>query len=187
LSLISTTKFTEAGYKTIFTSNKVNIYDQHNTIITVLQAAIISGWCEPNGLYRIPFIPVVCNNNTNTVLVKQPPSKFLPARPSPEEAVFNIYELKMQPESVQYLHATAGFPTKPTWYNAVKNKQFASWPGLTAKAMAKHFLEFKEMIKGHAQKAKSGQQLTKRKPSWDDNLISKHKAEEECTRPSTKE
>jgi hypothetical protein len=92
------------------------------------------------------------------VLAKQPPIKFLPARPLPEEAVFNVYKLKMQPELVQYLHAPAGFPTKPTWYNTVKNKQFdALWPGLTPKAMAKHFPKSKEMIKGHAQKAKSGQ------------------------------
>jgi hypothetical protein len=29
--------------------------------------------------------------------------------------------------------------------------------------------------------------LAKRKPSWDDNLVSKHEAEEERTCPSTKE
>jgi hypothetical protein len=122
LSLISTAKFADAGYMTIFTGNKVNIYDQHNTVITVLQAAIIRGWCEPNSLYRIPLLPVNCNNNTNTVLVEQPPSKFLPVRPPPEEAVFNVYKLKMQPKLVPYLHATPGFPTNPIWYNAVKNK-----------------------------------------------------------------
>jgi hypothetical protein len=85
---------------TIFTSNQVNIYDQHNTVITVLQAAIIRGWCEPNGLYRIPLVPVVRKNNTNMVLVRQPLSKFLPVRPPPEEAVFNVYKLKTQPELV---------------------------------------------------------------------------------------
>ncbi len=125
-SLISTVEFGEAGYTTIFTSNQVNIYDQHNIVISVLQAVIIRGWCEPNGLYRIPLIPIVCNNNTNTVLNKQPSSEFLPARPPPEEAVCNVYKLKTQPELVQYLHATTGFPTKLIWYNAVKNKQFAS-------------------------------------------------------------
>jgi hypothetical protein len=98
------------------------------------------------------------------MLIKQPPSKYLPVRPPPEEAVFNVYKLKMQPELVQCLHVTAGFLTKPAWYNAVKNKQFTTWPGLTRKTVAKHFSKSKETIKGHAQKAKSGQQLTKRKP-----------------------
>jgi hypothetical protein len=78
-----------------------------------LRAAIIHRWCEPN-LYRIQLVPIIRNNNTDTVLVKQAPSKFLPARPPTEEAVFNLYELKMQPESVNYLHAAAGFPAKPT-------------------------------------------------------------------------
>jgi hypothetical protein len=173
-SLISIVKFAEAGYTTIFTGNQVNIYDQHNTVITVLQVAIICSWCEPNGLYRIPIIPVVHNNNTDTVLVKQPPSKFLPACPPPEEAVVNVYELKTQPELVQYIHAPAGFPTKPTWYNAVKNKQFVSWPDLTPEAVARHFPNSKKTIKGHPQKAKSGQRLNKCKPSWDDNLVSEH-------------
>ncbi len=85
---------------TIFTSNQVNIYDQHNTVITISRAAIIRGWCEPNGLYRIPLDPFVRNNKTNTALIKQPPSKFLPAHAPPEEAVFNVYKLKMQPELV---------------------------------------------------------------------------------------
>jgi len=47
------------------------------------------------------------------ILIKQPPSEYLPARPPPQDAVFNVYELKTQPELVQYLHASAGVPTKP--------------------------------------------------------------------------
>jgi hypothetical protein len=42
-SLISIAKFAEVGYKTIFTGNQVNIYDQHNIAITISQAAIIRG------------------------------------------------------------------------------------------------------------------------------------------------
>jgi hypothetical protein len=33
--LISTIKFAEAGYVTIFDRNEVNIYNQHDTVITV--------------------------------------------------------------------------------------------------------------------------------------------------------
>ena len=39
--LLSTAKFADAGYTTIFDGNQVNIYDQHNTVITVSRAAII--------------------------------------------------------------------------------------------------------------------------------------------------
>jgi hypothetical protein len=72
LSLMSTAKFSNAGYTTIFDGDQVNIYDQHNTVITVSRAAIIRGWREPgtNELFRIPLVPIVRNNNTETILVK---------------------------------------------------------------------------------------------------------------------
>ncbi len=93
---MSTAKFSNAGYATIFEGDQVNIYDQHDTVITVSRAAIIWGWREPgtNDLFRIPLVPVVRNNNTKTILVKRPPSEYLPARPPPQETVFNVYELK---------------------------------------------------------------------------------------------
>jgi len=113
---MSTAKFSDAGYTTIFEGDQVNIYDQHDTVITVSRAAIIRGWREPgtNDLFRIPLVPVIRNNNTETILVKRPPSEYQPAWPPPQEAVFNVYELKTQPDLVRYLHASAGFPTKPT-------------------------------------------------------------------------
>jgi hypothetical protein len=141
-----------------------------------------------DNLFQIPLVPVVRNNNTETILVKRPPSEYLPARPPPHEAIFNVYELKTQPELVRYLHASAGFPTKPTWLRAVKNRQYASWPGLTPEAIVKHFPESEETLKGHARKTKSGQRSTKRMPEWEDNLIDEHDAdaEAEITRPTTK-
>ena len=144
ISLLSTAKFANAGYTTIFDGDQVNIYDQHDdTITTASRAAILRGWREPgkSELFWIPLVPVISNNNTKTILVKQPPSEYLPARPPPQDAVFNVYELKTQPELVRYLHASAGFPTKLMWLCAVRNSQFASWPGLTSEAVSKHFPE----------------------------------------------
>ena len=190
-SLMSAAKFADAGYTTIFDGNQVNIYDQHNTVITFSRTAIIRGWREPgtNELFWIPLVPIVRSNNTKTILIKQPPSEYLPARPPPQDAVFNVYELKTEPELVQYLHASAGFPTKPMCLCAVKNRQYASWPGLTPEAIAKHFPESEETLKGHARKTKSGQQSTKRNQGWEHNLINEHKAKAkaELTHPTTKE
>ena len=78
---------------------------------------------------------------------------------------------------MRYHHATAGFPTKPTWSKAVKNRQFASWPGLTTDAVAKYFPESEETIKGHVRKTKSGLRSTKRTQEWTDNLLTEHKAD----------
>jgi hypothetical protein len=87
------------------------------------------------------------------------------------------------------MHNTAGFPTKPTWLRAVKNRQYASWPGLMPKTIAKHFPESKETLKGHAWKTRSGQQWTKRMPVREDNLINENEADTKAglTRPTTKE
>jgi hypothetical protein len=114
-------------------------------------------------LYCIPLLPIVLNNNTDTVLVHKPPTKFLPDHPPPTKAVHNVYKLKTQPELVQYLHTAAGFPMKPTWIAAIKDKKFASWPGLTVKAVAKHHPESKETMKGHGRKGWSGLRSTKTK------------------------
>ncbi len=126
---------------------------------------------------------MVTNNNTKTILCNRPPTEFLPNRPPPSKAIANVYELKMQPELICYYHAAAGFPTKPKWIAVIKNKQFASWPGLTTKGVAKHFPELEEMTKGHGCKTRSGLQSTKKtagdknnEDNNNDNESNKHNA-----------
>ena len=172
-SLLSIPKFAEAGYITVFDDEEVNIYDAQNTMLKVSRGAIVRGWFDKKAnLWRIPLIPVVLNNNTDTVLVNKQPTEFLPGRTPIIEAINNVYELKTQPELVRYLHACAGFPTKPSWIKAIKNGQYASWPGLTVKAVAKHFPESEETMKGHGRKTKSGLRSTKAyadsEPDFDD-------------------
>ncbi len=113
-SLLSTAKFAKAGYITVFDNKEVNIYDVHNTTSKVLQATILQEWFDKTAnLLQIPLIPVVLNSNTDTVLVNKPPTEFLPDCPPVIKAIHNVYKLKTQPELVLYLHACAGFPTKP--------------------------------------------------------------------------
>ncbi len=57
----------------------------------------------------------------------------------------------------------AGYPIKLTWTKAMKNKQFASWPGLTVEAVQKYYPELEETHKGHGWKTQSGLQLTRKK------------------------
>jgi hypothetical protein len=120
-SLLSTAKFAAAGYITVFDNKEVNIYDAQNTTLKVSRVAILRGWLDKKAnLWQIPLVPIVLNNNRETVLVNKPPTEFLPDCPPPIEAIHNVYELKTQPELVQYLHAWAGFPTKPTRIEAIK-------------------------------------------------------------------
>jgi hypothetical protein len=136
---LSTSKFTAVNYITIFDKEEVNIYDANNTIIAVTRGAILRGFkCPMTGMWRIPLVDLVWNNNIEMVIVNRPPLEFLPACLPPTKAIHNLYELKTQPKFVHYYHAAAGFPTKPTWLKAIKNKQFALWPGLTADVVKCH-------------------------------------------------
>jgi hypothetical protein len=97
----------------------------------------------------------------DTVFTTKPPPEFLPEQPPPTKAIHNVYKLKKQPELIWYLHAAVGFPTKPTWIKVIKNKQFVSWPGLTTKAIAKHYSESEETFKGQGLKIRSELQSTR--------------------------
>ncbi len=99
--------------------------------------------------------------HTDTVLSTRPPSEYLLNCLDPTEVVHSIYKLKTQPELVRYLHAAAGFPTKPTWLKAIKNKQFASWLGLSLDAVRRHFPDSDEIHKGHGRRTPSGLRSTK--------------------------
>jgi hypothetical protein len=97
-SLLSTVKFVDANYITIFDKDEVNIYDANDTIITVTIGAILRGWCNnKTNLWCILLVRMVRNLNTDTVLLTRPPSEFLLKCPDPAEAVHSVYELKSQP------------------------------------------------------------------------------------------
>jgi hypothetical protein len=120
-SLLSTGKYADANYITVFDKDTVNVDDANETIITVTKDAILQGWRDTDSkLWRIPLVDVVQNVNTDTIVVNRPPTEFLTDRPPTEEAIHNVYELKTSPELVRYLHAAAGFPTKPQWITAIK-------------------------------------------------------------------
>ncbi len=46
-SLLSTGKFADANYITVFDKEMVNLYDANNTIFTVSRGAILRGFCNP--------------------------------------------------------------------------------------------------------------------------------------------
>jgi hypothetical protein len=80
-----------------------------------------------------------------------------------KEAIHNVFELKTTPQLVRYHHASAGFPTKPKWIAAIKNKQYALWLGLSVDAARRHFPELDKTHKGHGRKTPSELWSTKPK------------------------
>jgi hypothetical protein len=159
-------KFADANYVTVFDKEMVNVYDANDTTFTVSKGAILCGFRDPElNVYRIPLVNMVRNNNTDTIILMRPPTEFLPNRPTTNEAIHNVYQLKTQPELVRYHHASTGFLA------AIKNKHFPSWPGLTLNAARRHFPDSEEIHKGHGRKTHSGLRSTKTKliPLLDDS------------------
>ena len=92
---VSTSKFANAGYVTFFDGEEVNIFDVSHTKTTMTKEAILRGWQDTTcGLLRIPLVKTVINENTDTVLVKEPPTELLPQHLNINKAVHNVYELK---------------------------------------------------------------------------------------------
>ena len=47
------------------------------------------------------------------------------------------------------MHATAGYPTKATWINAIRAGNYAKWPSFSIKAVNNHFPKSEKTQKGH--------------------------------------
>jgi hypothetical protein len=77
--LLSTGKYADANYITVFNKDNVNVYNANNTVITVTKKAILRGWQDKdNKLWHIPLVDMVQNQNNNTIIINRPPTKFLP-------------------------------------------------------------------------------------------------------------
>ena len=72
-SLLSTSKFADAGYVNVYNIDEVNVYDVHTATIKVSEAAVLQGWqCPRKRLPQIPLTRYVRNIITNTFLLDSP-------------------------------------------------------------------------------------------------------------------
>ena len=70
-------------------------------------------------------------------------------RPDLVGAINNVYNLPIIEPAIHYLHGDAVFPTKSTWLNAIRNRNYLTWPLINVKNMNKFFPESEETQKGH--------------------------------------
>ena len=59
------------------------------------------------------------------------------------------YDLPNTPALIAYLHATAGYPVKSTWVQAIKHGHYTSWPGLTATLASRYCPDVDKTTMGH--------------------------------------
>ena len=75
-----------------------------------------------------------------------------------------MYAMTSKASLIKYLHQAAFSPPKATLLKSLRNKQFATWPGLTVKAIQKYHPESSPATdKGHMKRQKQGIKITKEK------------------------
>ena len=74
-----------------------------------------------------------------------------PAKHPAVEAIHNVYEIHSIEQTIQYLHATAGLPTKSKRIKSIRYGNYLAWPLITVKNVHKHFQESEETQKCHMQ------------------------------------
>jgi hypothetical protein len=106
-SLISVGKLADADYTTIFHSRGegVTVHKKGTFRLKTNWRPVLQGWRDATGLW--------CLSRNEKKLVRVKSDK--------QERVANVYNLLSLPQTVRYLHAAAGLPTKDTWIKAIKN------------------------------------------------------------------
>ena len=127
-SLLSASKVADAGYVIVLTPDAVNVYNGSD-FSRIKVDAVLRGWRDTNGLWRVPLEPNKPPKDSEYVLLDQ----------EAENAISNVYKLPSTAKIIQYLHACAGFPAKQTWLKAINGGNYAIWSHLTAEAVRKHF------------------------------------------------
>ena len=150
-SLISVGKFADADYTTIFhpRGEGVTVHKKNTFRLQVWRKPVLQGWRDANGLWR----------------VSRDERKPISCVRSKKELAANVYSLPSIPQTIRYLHAAAGFPTKDSWIKAIQNGNYTTWPGITAEVVNKHFPESIETQKGHMKKQRQNVRSTKQKIS----------------------
>ena len=141
--LVSTSKFCDAGYVTIFDKDEVNIYNVETTTITASKKPILKGLSDRiSTLWRILLVKQARGSDVGQVTNQVPGAQATSQTPTnidslwhhpTQEVIQNVYQLKTKPEVLRYLHVEAGFPTGLTWFPAVSAGNYNSWPWLSPK------------------------------------------------------
>ena len=189
-SLPSNRKVADAGYISICDDKGVNIYYGRTARIIVSESAVLKEWkylCTK--LWRVPLHPCVTNLNTHTLLLDgttgteslnsiysvplrtkmlSHPEVFNQIRPSAVKSINNVYEIPSIEPADEYLHGTAGFPTKATWIRSIQKGNYLTWTLINVKNVNKCFPESEETQIVHMQNQRQGVWYTKKPNSATD-------------------
>ena len=150
LALVSIPKLADAGYTTVFNKEGAAIYDNETTQITATSPPVLeSERCEHTGMWKLDLNPA-------TSLPNQQKDQA-----APHETLNVIFELPSARKTFLWYHASASFPTKATFTEAIHNGNYSTWLKLTATLINRYFPDLDKMIKGHLKGQRQGIQSTK--------------------------
>lgn len=153
-SLISTSKLADADYHTVFTPTEVLVYDGE---VQANKIPVWKGWRDSStGMWRVPLVNDVKNVNTDTAIMTEDQMNDIL-----KNKIQSVHSLPSKEESIKYLHAALGFPTKETLLAASRSGFLASWPGMNVRNINRHFPESIETQKGHMRHQRKGLRSTK--------------------------
>ncbi len=142
-ALMSVPKLEDAGYTTALTKHGTAIYNYNTTTITASNPPILkSNWSQDTEPWRL---------NLNSDKHATP------------ETINVIFNLPGSPETFLWYHASAGFPLKETFIDAVCNGNYATWPKLMVMLINRYYPDSDKTVKGHLKGQRQGIQSTKQK------------------------
>eukprot|EP00804_Cyclotella_cryptica_P010211 CCRYP_013825-RA/>CCRYP_013825-RA protein AED:0.46 eAED:0.17 QI:0/0/0/0.57/1/1/7/0/869 len=147
-TLLSGSKFAGADYTAVYDKHEVNFYD--SATINITRARSPHWLSMPTHRPLANSTPsVTVNDNTDTLILD---SKCGLQSTQPDIII---------EQSIRYLHAAAGFPTKSTWLAAIRKGNYSTWPLITVKNVHKHFPQSEETQQGHMRNQRQGTRSTK--------------------------
>ncbi len=137
LALVSIPKLAVAEYTTVLNKNGAAISDDKTTTVTATNPPVLeSEHCKHTGMWSL-------NLNPETTISNQE----VPTAPS--EILNVIFVLPSTRKTFLWYHASAGFPTKETFVDAIRKGNCATWPKLTVTLINRYFPDSDKTIKGH--------------------------------------
>ena len=131
-SLMSVKVLANNGYTMIFQpyQKDIRVNDDRDVNITVNKVALLQWWRDEQGLWQVPLIDKITDLAMQMVTVDHP---------APVQAIQSVYKLPCTSQTIAFLHATLGFPTKTTLLASAQNGNLVTFPDIALENINKFF------------------------------------------------
>ena len=143
-SLISIKQLCDNGCTVVYDKLACKVYFKHQLVWLGQREPKTGLWIlplQPNRPTEMTFTPDNIDNTTHQAN--------------------SAYTMTSKGALINFLHQCAFSPAIPTWIKAIDNGQFATWPGLTSKAVRKYMTPSPATDKGHMKRMRQNVRSTK--------------------------